>query len=161
MEQARAPAARPSSVPPAPASDRYTVVEARDGGAYLARDELLERFVIMEPCSESRAKHLEALADADNPYLQAVFDIDPELERAVLESPRGDPLSQAALAPRERAKMRGQIIEALKRMHANGLVHGDVRMGTVRVGKGRAVLMLPLTRHETTPEADLEAASNL
>ena len=90
-----------------------------------------------------------------------MFDIDREMERAVLESPRGDLLSQAALSQDERAKMRGQIIEALKRLHANGVVHGDVRMGTVRVGPGRAVLMLPLTKHDATPEADMDAASNL
>lgn len=152
--------ARPSSVPP-PAGDRYTMVEAREGGAYLARDEVLERFVIMEPCNDARVKQLEQLAAADNPYLQAVFDIDREMERAVLESPRGDPLSQAALSPTERAKVRGQVIEALKRMHGNGIVHGDVRAGTVRVGPGRAILMLPLTQHAGTPESDLEAASNL
>ena len=152
---------RPSSVPPPAADDRYTMVEAREGGAFLARDEVLERFVIMEACNAARAKHLEQLAAADNPYLQAIFDIDREMERAVLESPRGDLLSQAALSQEERAKMRGQIIEALKRLHANGVVHGDVRMGTVRVGPGRAVLMLPLTKHDATPESDLDAASNL
>lgn len=155
------PPARPSSIPPPAAGDRYTMVEAREGGAFLARDEVLERFVVMEPCNEDRAAHLEQLANADNPYLQAVFDIDREAGRAVLESPRGDLLSQSAMRQDERAELRGQIIEALKRLHSMGLVHGDVRMGTVRVGPGRAVLLLPRMQHSATPEQDLEAASML
>jgi len=152
---------RPTTVPPAAAEERYTLLEPREGGAYLAQDELLGRRVRIEPCDETRARFLRRLAAVDGPFLQAIFDIDVEGGRAVIEEPKGETMARAIMDDAQRAHARAQVGEALEQLHAAGLVHGELGLGAVRVGPGRATLLLPLTRHEGSPEADREAFARL
>ena len=138
---------RPSSVPPPPA-DRYVLLEPLADGAHLARDEDLGRTVRIEICSLERAEHLRALARADNPHLQAVYDIDPETGRAILEHPRGRLLTDLTPTPDQRAAIHADVARALATLHAASLAHGEVGPHKIRVADGRAVLLLPDIAHE-------------
>ncbi len=159
----RRPSVLPSRPPSAPATgDRYELLEPLEAGAFVALDTLLGRRVRIEPCDDARAAWLRELTRTDGPFVQAVLDVDPESERAILEHPQGEPLSRALLDDARRALTHAQIAEALRSFHEGGLVHGDVRMGTVMVGAGRAVLLLPRAlRTGTTAEEDLEALDAL
>ena len=154
---------RPVSVAPPPSAEgeRYALVEARENGAFLAEDALISRTVRIEPCDAARAAVLRALAGADHPFLQAVFDIDEEAGRAVLEEPRGEPLSRAALTDEARAVARGQVSEALEALHRRGIAHGAVSLSQIRVGAGRAVLMLPSGRTDAEPSDDYSRLDEL
>ena len=152
-------APRPSSVPAAP--DRYAMEQPLEGGAYRAHDTLLARAVRIEPCDAERASWLKHYAQADGPFLQAIFDLEPEAERAILEDPAGEPLTRAALTDAQRDRAREQIRSALETLHGKGLSHGEVRMGRVRVATGRAVLLLPTQPPSTGPEDDLAALDAL
>jgi serine/threonine-protein kinase len=159
----RRPSTLPSRPPSAPASaDRYELLEPLPDGAYLAVDTLLARRVRIEPCDEPRALHLRKLARADGPFVQAILDVDPESSRAILEVPRGEPLSRALLDEARRATVREQIASALQSFHELGLVHGDVRLSNVIVGPGRAVLLLPEhASSEATADDDVSALAAL
>lgn len=158
---APAPPKRPTSAPPPPAEERYTLLEPREDGAYLAQDELLGRTVRIEPCDPERAAFFRRLAAADGPHLQAVFDIDDEAGRAVLEEPKGESLARAALDDEQRGRSKAQVGAALERLHALGLVHGHLGLGAVRVGPGRATLLLPPRPAEGSPEDDRAAFDGL
>ncbi|MBO6936609.1 MAG: protein kinase [Deltaproteobacteria bacterium] len=156
-----APEKRPTSAPPPAAEERYTLLEPREDGAYLAQDELLGRTVRIEPCDPERARFLKKLAAADGPHLQAIFDIDDEGGRAVIEEPKGESMARALMDDDQRARAKTQIREALERLHAAGLVHGHLGLGAVRVGPGRATLLLPAQPSDGSPEADREAFASL
>lgn len=159
----RRPSVVPAHPPSAPASaDRYEMLEPRPDGAFLAIDTLLARRVHIEPCDDARALQLRKLARTDGPFVQAILDVDPESSRAILEAPKGEPLSRALLDDARRATVRAQITSALQSFHAAGLVHGDVRLSNVIVGPGRAVLLLPEhTRPDASVEEDVEALASL
>ncbi|MEM9067567.1 MAG: protein kinase [Myxococcota bacterium] len=161
MEQGSAPSVppRPSSIPATP--DRYSVVEIRDSGGFVARDELLGRMVRIEACDEERARWLMQLGQADHPHLQAIFDIDQAMDRCVLEEPQGVPMTRATMSNEERAKVRAEVGTALASLHSAGVVHGEVRMSSVRVGAGRATLLLPSKPSAGTKANDLEALEHL
>ncbi|AKF03617.1 serine/threonine-protein kinase [Sandaracinus amylolyticus] len=147
---------RRSSAPPAPPVERWSIVDVKLDGTTIADDELLRRRVVIVPCDADRARSLRALARADSPFLQAVWSIDEEGGRAILELPQGEP-ARAALD-----RMRAEEIRiALEGLHAQGLVHGHVDAAHVVVAEGRAVLMLPLGARVGSAAADLEALARL
>ena len=151
------PMPEPSSRSTSTAADRYTLIEPREGGGYLAQDELLGRAVRIEPVDERRAELLRQLARADGPHLQAVFDLDVDAGRAILEEPAGSSLARVALEPARRQTVGRDLRAALARIHATGGVHGAIVPSAVRVAPGRAVLMLPAQRSEASPQDDLRA----
>ncbi|MBX3247256.1 MAG: protein kinase [Myxococcales bacterium] len=154
---------RQSAAPsaPPPALERFTLLEPLEAGAWLAHDTLLERRVRVEGCDAARAAWLQHLGQADGPHLQAIFDVDVENERAVLEQPEGEPLSRALLDDARRERVQAELEAALRRLHAAGLVHGDLRLSNVIVGPGRAVLMLPTSATSSSPDDDPAALAAL
>jgi serine/threonine-protein kinase len=151
-----ASAQRPSSVPPPPA-DRYVPIEPLADGSQLARDGDLGRTVLVTTCTLERAELLRVLSRADGPHLQAIYDIDPETGRAILEHPRGRLLADLAPTPEQRARIVADIERALATLHAASLAHGEVTASKIRVADGRAVLLLPDMAHEPT-ERDRDLA---
>ncbi|MBK6812696.1 MAG: protein kinase [Sandaracinaceae bacterium] len=111
-------------------------------GARLLRDTLLGREVLVLPVDAARAAHLTALAAADHPHLQAVFDVDPERGEATLERPRGVPLTQP-VPPEHHARIKAELSAALHALHERGLAHGSLTPQHALHGPGRAVLLLP------------------
>ena len=162
-----APAAPPEpervSAPPSvpPAGDRFSLEEPLDDGTMRGTDGMLGRRVRLRRMGPDEQAFFVSLARCDDPFLQAVFDVDPELERVVLEDPAGDPLPRALLDEATRRQVRAQIGQALKSMHAKGVVHGDVRGAHIVVGAGRAVLMLPLEPRAGDAAADFAALAAL
>lgn len=134
-----APAPRHTSIPPAPSSDRYRIVETT-AERTLARDELLERDVWIVRCAGQQLGHLRAWAATDSPFLQCIWAIDPRLGHAILEAPNGSRLDGSL-----DARARHELSVALTEVHERGLVHGSVDRDHIRVSNGRAVLMLPLS----------------
>ncbi|MAQ18162.1 MAG: hypothetical protein CMN30_25615 [Sandaracinus sp.] len=152
---------RMTSAPPPPETERYTLLEAREDGAYLAQDELLGRTVRVEPCDETRAAFLKKLAAADGPHLQAVLDIDLESQRAILEEPKGETLARALMDDAQRARARSEIRGALESLHRAGLVHGALGLGTIRIAPGRATLLLPTEPGAGDAARDLDVLEGL
>ena len=150
---------RSSSIPVT--KDRYHPATFLENGAFVARDDLLERNVRVEACDEERKIFLQKLAQADSPYLQAVYDIDMELERCVLEEPQGKPLSELVIDDSARKRIRSQVYRALQALHRVGVTHGNVLLDQVRVAPGRAVLMLPHHPSNASAEDDLRACEEL
>ena len=140
-------ATRPSSIPPAPA-DRYLPIGPLADGAQLARDTDLGRTVLLCTCTLDRAEQLRSLSRADGPHLQAIYDIDPETGRAILEHPRGRLLADLSPTPEQRATIVADVERALVTLHAASLAHGEVTPQKIRVADGRAVLLLPDGAHE-------------
>jgi len=167
VSQAQTPQPRVSAPPPSrppsqqAGAERYALIEAREGGAFLAQDTLLDRVVRIVPCDEERAVFLKQLARADGPHLQAIFEVDLEMQRAVLEEPAGEALTTATLDAPGRARAHAQIASALKTLHAAGVVHGALGAGRIRIGPGRAVLLLPAARRAGSPEDDLATLGTL
>ncbi|MBX3271012.1 MAG: protein kinase [Sandaracinaceae bacterium] len=157
-DEGEAAPARPASIAPAAAPSqsgaRFEVLETREDGIAIARDELLERTVELVPLDAARAERLRAFARADGPYLQAVYEIDEALGRAVLEHPSGVPLATLGGRDPRRAVIVAQVREAIGRLHAERVVHGAVRAGVVVVGPARAVLRVALA---PSPGADTAA----
>ena len=145
---------------PAPEAVRYVLIEAREGGAYLAEDSLLGRSVRVEPCDAERSRFLRSLAKVDHPHLQAVFDVDDERGRAILESPRGESLLRAELSDAQRQRVAREMKAAVDALHAKGLTHGALGLSNIRVGPGRAVLLLPQSKGGTL-DGDRKALSEL
>ncbi len=150
----------PPSIPP-PAGDRFAVTETLDDGTQLATDGVLGRMVRLRGLAPDEVAFFQALSSADGPFLQAIFDIDPELERIVLEHPKGEPMTRALLDEGMRGVARAQVGEALKILHARGVTHGDIRASNVVVAAGRAVLLLPLAPAPVAPEQDFAALDAL
>lgn len=157
-KRASAPSERP--IAPKPETERYVLIEAREGGAYLAEDSLLGRTVRVEPCDAERSGFLRSLAKVDHPHLQAVFDVDDERGRAVLESPRGESLLRAELSSAQRLRVGREVRAAVVALHAKGLTHGALGLSNIRIGPGRAVLLLPQTK-QGTAEGDLTSLGEL
>lgn len=126
----------------------------------LHRDTLLQREVQIVSVDAGRARELVALAEADHPHVQAVFDVDLERGEALLEWPRAVPLSEAQLAPERRTRVKGELRSALAALHERGLAHGRVDARHAWVGTGRALLMLPDTLGHD-PADDLLALDRL
>ncbi|MDQ3037819.1 MAG: serine/threonine protein kinase, partial [Myxococcota bacterium] len=148
------PPSRPSVVPLA--ADRWRPIETRADGTMLAEDELLRRTVRIVPCDDERAKVLREVALADSPFLQAVWSIDADSGRAVLEEPRGE-VGHRNLAPELIAELR----EALSALHERGLAHGALDAAHVSLGAGRAVLLIADAPLEGSTEDDLRALASL
>lgn len=148
------PARAKSEPPPEPGSDRYRVVRPLWDGRVLAHDELLERAVEILRVDATTAERLRAYARADGPYLQAVYEVDEEQGRAVLEHPAGDPLDHLGAADPRRAQAIGDVRAALKRLHAERVVHGAVDSRHIVVGRARACLRLSLTAPSDDARAD-------
>jgi tRNA A-37 threonylcarbamoyl transferase component Bud32 len=132
-----------------------------DDGTQLATDGLLGRMVRLRGLAPEEVPFFQSLSSADGPFLQAIFDIDPELERVVLEHPKGEPMTRALLDDAMRAVARAQVGEALKTLHARGVTHGDIRASNIVVAAGRAVLLLPQTPATVAPERDFAALDAL
>lgn len=147
--------ARVSEAPVAPVSEhRFEVIERRDDGTAIARDELLERTVELVPIDAEIAERLRGFARADGPFLQAVYEVDEEAGRAVLEHPSG--VNMATLGTRDPRRHRAipDIRLALQRLHEERIVHGDVCPAQVIVGDARAVLRINLGTGATDPQHD-------
>jgi serine/threonine-protein kinase len=157
--------ARPSSVPPpAPSDDRYVLLDPLPDGGMRAKDGILGRTVRIEPCDDARAARLRAFARADSPHLQAVYDVDREAGRAVLEEPAGRPLTEAfaTLSEPARARALAELRAAVAHAHELGVVHGAIDPAHVILGRGRAVLLLPEgTDAPTDAQRDLDALEEL
>lgn len=150
----KAPSVAPGPTEPAKGT-RFEVLETRPDGSVIARDELLERTVELVPIDAERAERLRAFARSDGPFLQAVYEVDEELGRAVLEHPSGVPLATLGTRDPRRAAAVPQIRDALTRLHGERVVHGAVRPGNVVVGQARAVLRVELTPPEVIdPQLD-------
>lgn len=150
------PAPRMSSAPP-PAADeeeRYVDVESVAEGVEKAWDAFLERPVWIERCEADRAARLRQLASCDSPYLQAVYEVDTELGRAILEAPQGAAASELGDSARGQAGV--SVGKALARLHENGIGHGQLDWSRVLVGPGRVVLLLPTGSATAPVEADRE-----
>ena len=158
--EAPAEVKRPSTVPP-PAAERYATLETTAGGVIIAQDTTLRRVVQIERCDIQRADRLRAWALADSPWLQAVYAVDAEGGRAVLEYPAGRALSEVSVSPERWRRAVADLRRALERVHGAGLVHGAVRPDMVRVSDGRAVLMLPAEDAPGDRDADLAALDAL
>lgn len=150
---------RPSSSPPP--AERYVSVEPLPDGATLARDLLLHRPVRILACDPGEAERLRAWALADSPWLQAVYAVDVEGGRAVLEHPGGRTLAEVSVSAERRWRALSDVRRALERIHGAGLAHGAVDEGMVRVSDGRAVLMLPRGGSTADRDADLAALAEL
>jgi serine/threonine-protein kinase len=148
------------SVPPPP-DERWVVLDPLPDGGARVRDSLLDRVVRFVPCDEARADRLAALGRADSPHLQAVFDVDREEGRAIVEEPRGRPFDDPELTPERRAKALAQVKRAVEHMHMLGIAHGAVDAAHIRVAAGRAVLLLPEDAGGADPQADLDALGRL
>lgn len=124
-----------------PGQARYTPVDP--AVPELVHDSELDRTVRRIEVDVDRAAQLKAYAGADHPFLQAIFDVDEGV--AILEEPRGKPLAEAKAEMDEGARMRAmrQLRAALDALHERGLGHGQVDATHVRIGAGRAVLLLP------------------
>ncbi len=148
-----------ASIPPpaaAAAGVRFEVIEERADGTVVARDELLERDVELVPVDAVTAERLRAYARADGPFLQAVYEVDEEGGRAVLEHPSGIPLAILGTRDPRRAAAVPQIRAALARLHEARVVHGGVRPANIVVGDARAVLRIRIPPPSTTdPRSDL------
>lgn len=142
-----------SDVPPAPVSDRYQPLEPLGEGVMLARDELLERTVELVTVDAATAERLRRFARADGPYLQAVYEVDDTLGRAVLEHPTGLRLDQLAADDARRLRAVHDVRAALRQLHAERLVHGAVQPSHVVVG-ARACLRLTLRASSEDPQSD-------
>lgn len=147
------PPSRPSVVP---GLDRWKPIDVCIDGTTIAEDELLRRRVRIVPCDAERAKLLREVASADSPFLQAVWSIDEEHERAVLEEPEGV-AGRAALARGPIEELR----EALDALHARGLAHGAVDPAHVSLGTGRAVLLIARAPLVGSKDDDLRALAAL
>ncbi len=155
----RAPA--PSEPPAAPASDRYRVLRNLDDRSALARDELLQREVELVRLDAALAERLRAFARADGPFLQAVYEVDEALGRAVLEHPAGVPLERLPADDPRRAGAAPELRMALQRLHGERVVHGAVDARHVLVGKSRACLRIALTERGDDPQVDWNALDAL
>ncbi|MCB9598396.1 MAG: protein kinase [Sandaracinaceae bacterium] len=155
---ALAPAPKVASIAPAapePEGTRFEVIETRDDGISIARDELLERTVELVPIDATLAERLRAFARSDGPYLQAVYEVDEEAGRAVLEHPSGVPLATLGTRDPRRAAAVPQLRDAIGRLHGERVVHGAVRAANVIVGAARAVLRVELvTPEDPDPQRD-------
>lgn len=109
----------------------------------LARDELLLRPVRIEPCDPMRARRLRALAKADSPHLQAVYEVDEAEDRAIIEQPDGVAWGARELDDTQRLRALSELRSAVEHMHTLGVTHGAITSDSVRVGEGRTVLLLP------------------
>ncbi len=151
---ARGPAR--SEPPPAATAERYRTLRALAGGRVLAFDELLEREVEIVPVDAALAERLRAFARADGPHLQAVYEVDEALGRAVLERPAGELLERVDAADPRRARAIAEVRAALKRLHAERVAHGAVDPKHVVVGRARACLRIALGPASADPRADWE-----
>jgi len=142
-------------------TERYPPLADPLPKGFRARDALLGRTVLVLPCSPERARELEALARADGPHLQAVYDLDREAGQCVLEDPAGVPLSSLDARTLDARAVEAELREALARIHALGLAHGSVDAAHVCVGPGRAVLLLPDLGRRGDPDADRAALAAL
>ena len=86
--------------------ERYSILEStRAWERLVARDEVLLRLVRIEPCDPARAAScLRSLSRADTPYLQAIYEIDEDQHRAIIERPQGVLLSELDVTDAEREK---------------------------------------------------------
>ncbi len=109
----------------------------RDGTTF---DLLLEREVRLLPLDARRATLYSRYATAISPFLQAVYAIDEDEARVVLEVPQGKTLADGAVLTKE---TRAQLAEALKRLHGAGFAHGAIDPRHVVVGPARVVLLIP------------------
>ncbi|MGE0789006.1 MAG: protein kinase [Sandaracinaceae bacterium] len=150
--------ARPSSAPSAEDSaERYIVQRTLSAGRTLARDELLERDVELAELDEVLAERLRGFARADGPFLQAVYEIDEHLLRAVLEHPSGQPMSRIRAGDPRRASAIAEVRLALRRLHGEGVTHGALSEETILIGSTRACLLLSSAPQAHDPEIDWRA----
>ncbi len=152
---------RPTESTPPPADERWVVLDPLPDGGARVRDSLLDRVVRFVPCDEARADRLTALGRADFPHLQAVFDVDRDEGRAIVEEPRGRPFDDPELTPERRAKALVQVKRTLEHMHMLGIAHGAIDAAHIRVAAGRAVLLLPEGVEKADAQADLAALETL
>jgi serine/threonine-protein kinase len=155
MDEEPREASRESAPPPA--DERWIVLDPLPDGGARMRDSLLDRVVRFELIDDARAERLSALGRADCPYLQAVFDVDREAGRAILEEPRGRSFDSAEIAPNERARALADVRRAVDHMHLLGIAHGAVDAAHIRIAAGRAILLLPEGTDTPSAARDLSA----
>jgi len=161
LEVATGVAAEPELTPresvPPPADERWVILDPLPDGGARVRDSLLDRVVRFIPIDESRADRLAALGRADSPNLQAVYDVDREEGRAIVEEPRGRLFEKAELTPPQREEALAQVRRAVEHMHMLGVAHGAIDAAHIRIAAGRAVLLLPESAEVPDPALDIAA----
>ncbi|MEU6375563.1 serine/threonine-protein kinase [Streptomyces sp. NPDC046909] len=130
------------------------------GRVWRARDEMLERTVAIKelwldgPDADLRTRRERALREArasariDHPGVVRVYDVAEEDDRLwiVMELVEAPSLERAvadrgSLGVRETARIGLALAEALRRVHAAGVLHRDVKPGNVLLGPGRRVVL--------------------
>jgi eukaryotic-like serine/threonine-protein kinase len=154
------PVPRPSDPPPSLAADRYMPFE-KYGEIMVAKDELLERFVELVAIDAAAAERLRAFARADGPFIQAVYEVDETLGRAVLEHPSGERLDRLPENDPRRAAVPAQLRRALQRLHLERVVHGSVDPTQVVVGAARVCLRISLVDKGADPQLDWTALDGM
>lgn len=135
----RRASAKPRLSPEAPTAaeidaTRYELREVLPRGVKRLHDRLLGRDVLSLPVDDAARDFYRACARADGPFLQAVYGFSDDA--VLLEDPEGAPYEGE---PADEDALRGAL-EALAR---EGVAHPGITRETVRVGEGRAVLLLP------------------
>ncbi|MFN2386806.1 MAG: serine/threonine-protein kinase [Thermoanaerobaculia bacterium] len=127
------------------------------GEVYRARDTRLERTVAIKVLSSRLAANADALArfereartisQLSHPHICAVHDVgrEGETEYLVMEYLEGETLAERLLKgplPLEQTLRFGvQIADALDKAHRQGIVHGDLKPGNVRLTKSGVKLL--------------------
>lgn len=138
-------------------SGRYEIVRhlARGGMAevYLARDQLLDRRVVLKVLSPELARdpsfvrrfrgEAQAAANLSHPGIVAVYDWGEEdgTYFIVMEYVEGPTLReviqrQGRAHPQRAAQLAAEVAGALAHAHRNGLVHRDVKPGNILISEG-------------------------
>ncbi len=150
--------AAPSATPVEPVGGRYELIElvgtGSMGSVFVAQDLLLERVVAVKrlhnqrPDDEvARARfrtEAQCLARLEHPSLPRVYDFGEEISGPVvhpylvLQFVDGDPLSallreRRRLDPEETVRIVRALAEALAAVHAQGIVHRDIKPGNIVV----------------------------
>jgi serine/threonine-protein kinase len=139
------------------------------GAVYKARDAALERFVAIKTlapaleadptCVERFQREARTIARLRHPNLMHIYAVGEEggVHFFVMEHIAGEPLSRrlargGPLALDEAARIAGQVMSGLHRVHAAGVVHRDLKPGNVMLdADGRAILVdFGLSRSEET-----------
>ncbi len=112
------------------------------GEVYKARDTRLDRIVAIkvshEKFSERFEREARAVAALNHPHICTLYDVGPNY--LVMEYIEGAPL-KGPLSTEEALRLALQIAEALEAAHTKGVVHRDLKPGSILVAKSGVKLL--------------------
>ena len=150
----------PAGREPSPPPSRFV---GEGGAPGCVRDTLVGRDIVeLREVSPPDQAHWIACARADHPNLQAVYEVDAEFALARLEAPTEpalDAAAWAALPAARRAHHRAELRAALASLHRGDVLYGPIDWSALRVGEGRAVLMLPSAAASASASREVELAA--